>query len=229
MKKVSLILTVFILGTLMVIAYKYGDSENLGTIVTLSVLLMLFLSYIYFEKSSMGTKEIALVATLSAFSAVCRVPFSVIPSVQPTTFLVALSGLVFGSYEGFLVGSTAAFISNIFLGQGPWTPWQMFAWGIIGAISGILGKGDRKIPSEVFGVICFFYGILFGWITNLWVILSAFKVINIETIVSANLTSFTVDIMHAGGNFIFAVVFYDKFYKILTRFKKRLKVTYINN
>ncbi|QGU95719.1 ECF transporter S component [Clostridium bovifaecis] len=229
MKKASLILTVLILGILMFIGYKYEDSENLGAIVTLAVLLILFLNYIYFEKSSMGAKEIALIATLSAFSAVCRVPFSLIPSVQPTTFLVALSGLVFGSYQGFLIGSTAAFISNIFLGQGPWTPWQMFAWGTIGAISGILGKNDRKISSEVFGVICFFYGILFGWITNLWVILSAFKAISIGTIISTNLTSLTVDIMHAGGNFIFVIVFYDKFYKILTRFKKRLKATYIND
>lgn len=212
----------------MIMAYKYGNNENMGAIITLSVLLILFLSYFYFEKSSMGTKEIALVATLSAFSAVCRVPFYIIPSVQPTTFLVALSGLVFGSYEGFLIGSTAAFISNIFLGQGPWTPWQMFAWGIIGAISGILGINNKRLSSEVFGIICFFYGILFGWITNLWVILSGLKVINFETILSTNLTSFPIDIMHAGGNFIFVILFYDKFYKILVRFKKRLRFTYIN-
>ncbi|MFU0825239.1 ECF transporter S component [Clostridium sp.] len=228
MKKLILMLTVCILGALMIMAYKYGDNENIGAIMTLSVLLILFLSYFYFERSSMGTKEIALVATLSAFSAVCRVPFYVIPSVQPTTFLVALSGLVFGSYEGFLIGSTAAFISNIFLGQGPWTPWQMFAWGIIGAISGILGRNNKRLSSEVFGVICFFYGILFGWITNLWVILSGLKVINIKTILSTNLTSFPMDIMHAGGNFIFVILFYDKFYKILVRFKKRLRFTYIN-
>jgi len=228
MKRLILMLTVCILGALMIMAYKYGNNENMGAIITLSVLLILFLSYFYFEKSSMGTKEIALVATLSAFSAVCRVPFYIIPSVQPTTFLVALSGLVFGSYEGFLIGSTAAFISNIFLGQGPWTPWQMFAWGIIGAISGILGINNKRLSSEVFGIICFFYGILFGWITNLWVILSGLKVINFETILSTNLTSFPIDIMHAGGNFIFVILFYDKFYKILVRFKKRLRFTYIN-
>ncbi|KYH30332.1 MULTISPECIES: ECF transporter S component [Clostridium] len=228
MKRLILMLTVCILGALMIMAYKYGNNENIGAIITLSVLLILFLSYFYFEKSSMGTKEIALVATLSAFSAVCRVPFYIIPSVQPTTFLVALSGLVFGSYEGFLIGSTAAFISNIFLGQGPWTPWQMFAWGIIGAISGILGINNKRLSSEVFGIICFFYGILFGWITNLWVILSGLKVINFETILSTNLTSFPIDIMHAGGNFIFVILFYDKFYKILVRFKKRLRFTYIN-
>lgn len=195
--------------------------------MTLCVIFILVISYLYFEKSDKGPKEIALIATMSAFAAVARVPFAGLPNIQPTTFLIALSGLVFGSYEGFLIGATAAFISNIFLGQGPWTPWQMFAWGLVGVISGFLGKGDRKLKCEAFAFICFGYGFLFDWIMNLWHVLGFVRPLNLSTIALSYLTGLTFDIMHALGNFIFAIVFYEKFYKILIRFKNRLKVTYI--
>lgn len=227
MKKFATWISVPVIIVMMFYIIKFSSSEYIGLIVTLSVLLILFLSYFYFEKSSMGVKEISLIATLGAFAAVCRVPFAVIPSVQPTTFLVAISGLVFGSYEGFLVGSLAAFISNIFLGQGPWTPWQMIAWGIIGIISGAIGKWLKNISGEKFSFICFLYGILFGWISNLWFIVGNLKVINFKTIMAANLTSLTMDIMHAAGNFVFCIIFFDKFYKVLNRFKDRLEVTYL--
>ncbi|MGK0467957.1 MAG: energy-coupling factor transport system substrate-specific component [Clostridium sp.] len=214
---------------LIMLGIKYKSYINMSLSVTLAVFLIIFLSYFYFEKSSMGTKEIAVIATLSVFAAISRIPFSAILNVQPTTFLVALSGLVFGPYEGFLVGSTAAFISNIFLGQGPYTPWQMLAWGIVGAISGLIGKRGKKLSVEKFAVICFAYGFLFDWIMNLWQVLIILDPISIKGILTIYITSVTADIMHAVGNFVFALIFYESFYKVLTRFKNKLEITYIKN
>lgn len=94
--------------------------------------------FLRFERRSLQAREIVLVATLSAIAAVGRVPFAVLPSVQPTSFVIIISALVFGSETGFMIGAVAALVSNIFLGQGPWTPWQMFSWGMIGWTSGIL-------------------------------------------------------------------------------------------
>lgn len=227
MKKWSIILTFFTI-CLLITAVMIGIKGNrLPLIITLGVFFTLFISYFYFEKSKMGTKEIALIATLSAFSAVSRVPFAAIPGVQPTTFLVALSGYVFGPYEGFLVGSTSAFISNLFLGQGPWTPWQMFAWGVVGVLSGFLGRSKREMSEEKFAFICFLYGFMFDWIMNLWHVLGFISPLNLKTIALAYLTGLTFDIMHAVGNFIFAILFFDHLKKVLNRFKKRLEVTYI--
>ncbi len=73
-----------------------------------------------------------IISMLSAIGAIGRVPFAAIPSVQPTSFVIIMSGLSFGGNTGFMVGSTAALVSNMLLGQGPWTPWQMFAWGMMG-------------------------------------------------------------------------------------------------
>ncbi len=222
-------LTFLVPVILITLSIRLNNYINMSLSVTLAVFFIIFLSYFYFEKSSMGTKEIAVIATLSVFAAVSRIPFAAILNVQPTTFLVALSGLVFGVYEGFLVGSTAAFISNIFLGQGPYTPWQMFAWGIVGAISGLIGKKGKKLSVEKFAIICFLYGFLFDWIMNLWSVLVILDPISIKGILTIYLTSITADIMHSVGNFIFAIVFYESFYKVLTRFKNKLEITYITN
>lgn len=229
MKKFSIILTLLIACVLMILATVYGTHLNFSLLLTLGIAAIIFCSYFYFEKSNMGTKEIAVIATLSTFAAVSRAAFAAIPNVKPTTFIVAISGFVFGPYEGFLVGASSGFISNIFLGQGPWTPWQMFSWGVVGAISGFIGKSNKKMSAEKFSFICFFYGFLFDWIMNLWHVLGFVKPLNLQTIALAYLTGLTFDITHAASSFVFCIIFFDNFYRVLCRFKKRLTITYLGS
>ncbi len=177
----------------------------------------------------LGTKEIAVIATLSAFTALSRIAFAPIPNVKPVTFLVALSGFVFGPYEGFLIGSTSAFLSNIFFGQGPWTPWQMFSWGLVGIISGIWGRKGKRVRALKFSIICFIYGFMFDWIMNFWYVLGFVKPITIQSVIMAYLSGLTFDILHGGGSFIFSIIFYDSFIDVLLRYKRRLDITYIKN
>ena len=222
MKRFFLAISMSPLVIMLIFSFKLGKSSTFPALLTGSVLLTLFLNYLYFEKSNSGTKEIAIIATLSAFAGVSRVPFYMIPSVQPTTFIIALSGLIFGSYEGFLIGSSAAFISNIFLGQGPWTPWQMIAWGIVGLLSGLIGSKFKKPKTEVFALICLLYGFIFGFIVNIWGILGFVKDINKTTILISYIRAFPFDLIHGVGNFFFVMIFYEKFFKILNRFKLRV-------
>jgi energy-coupling factor transport system substrate-specific component len=103
----------------------------------------------------------------------------------------------------------------------------MFSWGLIGAISGFLGKRNKKISAEIFSVICFIYGFLFNWVMNLWHVLGFIKPISLKTIALAYLSGLTFDIMHAASSFIFCIIFYDSFLKVLKRFKRRLEITYV--
>jgi energy-coupling factor transport system substrate-specific component len=230
-RSMSVIISIAVLLALIYMGFDKGIGENLSLYIVIAAVTILVSSYFYFEKSSMGTKEIALIATLSSFAAAVRVPFAALPNIQPSTFIVALSGYVFGPYEGFLIGATTAFVSNIFLGQGPWTPWQMLAWGIIGSISGILGRisvlNSKKITAEKFAFLCFFYGFLFDWIMNLWHVVGYIKPLRLEAIMLAYASGLIFDIMHSIGNFIFALFFYENLYKVLHRFKKRLEITYL--
>lgn len=229
MKKISLIITSLIILVLMILTLQKDIQNSFALLSTLGVLGILFLSYFYFEKSMLGTKEIAVIATLSAFTALSRIAFAPIPNVKPVTFLVALSGFVFGPYEGFLIGSTSAFLSNIFFGQGPWTPWQMFSWGLVGIISGIWGRKGKRVSALKFSIICFIYGFMFDWIMNFWYVLGFVKPITIRSVIMAYLSGLTFDILHGGGSFIFSIIFYDSFIDVLLRYKRRLDITYIKN
>lgn len=229
MKKLIITLTAAVIIILMVLTL-HGDAQTgVSLISTLGVFFILFMSYFYFEKSNMGTKEIAIIATLSAFTAVSRIVFAPIPNVKPVTFLTALTGFVFGPYEGFLVGSTSAFLSNIFFGQGPWTPWQMFSWGLVGIIAGFWGKRGKKVSAMKFSIICFLFGFMFDWIMNLWFVIGFVKPINVHTVIGAYIAGLTFDILHGGGSFIFSIIFYDSFLPVLQRYKRRLKVSYIKD
>lgn len=222
MKRIIFYITGIIIIFLMFLTTKRNLQSGMSLILTVGVFFMLFMCYFYFEKNNMGTKEIAVVATLSAFSAASRILFAPIPNVQPVTFLIALTGFVFGSYEGLLVGSTSAFLSNIFIGQGPWTPWQMFSWGIVGAISGLIGKRGRELSTLEFSIMCFLFGFMFDWIMNLWTVVSFVGSVNIKSIISIYVAGLTFDILHGGSSFVFSIIFYESFLKIFKRYKRRL-------
>ncbi|AWI05895.1 ECF transporter S component [Clostridium drakei] len=227
MKKLIITFTAVIVIFLMLITLNKDMQTGISLIITLGVFFILFMSYFYFEKSNSGTKEIAIIATLSAFAAVSRMAFAPIPNVKPVTFLVALSGFVFGPYEGFLIGSTTAFLSNIFFGQGSWTPWQMFSWGLVGILSGIWGKRGKGVSAVTFSIVCFVFGFMFDWIMNIWYVSAFIKPISIKSIIGAYIAGFTFDILHGGGSFIFSIIFYDSFLPVLKRYKMKLDISYI--
>ncbi|HBC95595.1 MAG TPA: ECF transporter S component [Clostridium sp.] len=227
MKKSIIIVTSLIIAVLMVLTVKSSFQTGISLVCMIGVFAILFMSYFYFEKSHAGTKEIAIIATLSAFAAISRIIFALIPNVQPVTFLVAISGFVFGPYEGFLIGSTTAFLSDIFFGQGPWTPWQMFSWGLVGIISGILGKRSVEISTLKFSILCFLFGFMFDWIMNIQYILTFIKPVNLKTILAAYASGLTFDIIHGVSSFVFSIVFYKRFLPILRRYKRRLIISKI--
>ena len=112
------------------------------------VLIALAAGFAWYERSRPSSKLIALVAVLAAVAVAGRVVFAPIPNVQATTDIVLLAGYALGAAPGFAVGAVAALASNFFLGQGPWTPWQMLGWGAIGlagaTFAGIRGRTKSR-------------------------------------------------------------------------------------
>ena len=85
--------------------------------------------FAWYEREHPSSRVLALVATLAALAALGRIAFAPLPNVKPMTDIVLISGYVLGGAPGFVVGAVAALASNLFFGQGPWTPWQMVGWG----------------------------------------------------------------------------------------------------
>ncbi len=186
------------------------------------VALTVFFFYAYYEDKKHDVKLIAMIASLSAIATGGRVLFAVIPNVQPATFVIAVSGVVFGPLPGFMVGSTTAVVSNIFLGQGPWTIWQMLAWGLCGLVSGLLGRGRLMKNRFVFAIYCAIWGFLFGWIMNLYFVLGFIKPLTFKSFFLAYSSSVGFDALHALGNFVFAYGFGLAFMEMLRKYKSRL-------
>ena len=198
---------------------------NWGVIATILVILTTVAFFFEFEAVAVSSKEIALVAMLGTISAVLRVPFAAIPNVQPCTYLIICTGYVFGPVAGFTVGAITALVSNFFLGQGPWTLYQMIAWGLAGVSTGYLSRFSMNTRLlVVFGIL---WGYLFGWITNIWFWTAFVYPLNLNTFILTQVNTIWFDTFHAIGNGIFLGILGMKTIAILQRFKRRFSVEYL--
>lgn len=195
---------------------------NWGVLIALALLALMAAVFWVYERKRTHVREIALVSTLAALAAVSRIFFAALPNIQPATFIVVSSGFVFGPSFGFMTGAVSAFLSNNFLGQGPWTPWQMLAWGLAGLVSGLMGKTGIQRNRWLFTLYAFAWGFLFDWIMNLWHWLFFIYPLNLRSFLAVYAASFPFDLLHAGGNGVFAFLFGKDLVLILGRYKDKL-------
>jgi len=200
------------------------SKQSWGLLAAAMVTVALILMFRGFEDASASAREIALVATLGAVAALARVPFAVLPGVQPTTFLVIVAGLVFGCRAGFMVGATAALVSNFFLGHGPWTPWQMLAWGLAGVSAGYLARFRPRVGRWETAVFGFAWGYLFGWIMNFWFWAAFLHPHDWRSFLAGCAASFWFDTWHAAGNAAFGLLLGEPVTRVCRRFARRLRV-----
>ncbi|MDY6796920.1 MAG: ECF transporter S component [Actinomycetota bacterium] len=191
-------------------------------------MLLLAVLFLRFEEGDYGSREVAVVGTLAAVGVAGRVLFAAVPGVQPATFIAILAGYVFGAEPGFMVGALIALLSNIFLGHGPWTPWQMLAWGLAGASGGLLAAALRhRVRIVPVAVLCTAWGFLFGWIMNFWFWLSFIYPLTLKSFVATCTTSIWFDFFHAAGNLVFALLLTWPVAEMLYRFRSRFEVEYL--
>lgn len=184
--------------------------------------LILVAAFYYYERRRPSAKEAALLATLAALAGLSRVPMGGIPGIQPTTFMVIVCGNVLGPGAGFMIGALAAVVSNMFLGQGPWTPWQMLSWGMAGFSGGILKFFFHKSNRIIMTAVAFLWGFLFGWIMNSWHWITFVYPLTVQSFLTVQLASVWFDFVHALGNALFMLLAGPELIKILDRFRKRL-------
>jgi energy-coupling factor transport system substrate-specific component len=167
-----------------------------------------------------ASKTLALVATLAAAAAAGRVLFAAIPGVQPVTVVAVAAGAALGARAGFGVGALAALVSNFFLGQGPWTPWQMLAWGgcgVVGAVAAPLIR--RRLP---FALLCFVLGFAFSGLMDVWEWYSFYPHTWAALTVQLG-RGFWFDAAHAIGNVVIALVAGPELRRLLERYGRRLR------
>ena len=115
-----------------------NQNYYLNSIVIIILAFVVF--FFSYEKKKPQAREIVTLAVMSAIAIASRATFAMIPFFKPMMGIIMITGMAFGAGAGFLTGTVTGFVSNFIFGQGPWTPWQMFAYGVGGALAGFLAK-----------------------------------------------------------------------------------------
>ena len=177
--------------------------------------------FMVFEKREPKARELIILAVMTAIAVAGRTAFYMVPQFKPVVAIVIITGVCFGAESGFMVGAMSGFVSNFFVGQGPWTPWQMFGFGIIGFIAGVLFKkgliSKKKISLCIYGVLATFF--IYGGLLNPASVIMFSGKITWELLVLSYIRGFWFDIIHALATGIFLFILSEPMIEKLDRIK----------
>lgn len=221
MKKVivsiSCILGMIVLALVGIVLYQ---DQQYNTISIVFVCLSCLPFYFKYEYRKPQTREIVVLAIMIALTIVSRVIFMMTPNFKPMTVIIILCGMVFQRESGFLCGSLGALLSNFFFGQGPWTPFQMLSWGLIGYGAGVF---NTKQYLEKHTVALYIYaavsGIFFSMLMDVWAVMSLDTTFNLQRYLASVVTSLPMMITYVISNIVFMMLLKTKMLQILSRVK----------
>lgn len=163
----ALLMILVLIPLTIFIGIRIGDRKYF--FISMMIMVYSMVPFIMvFEGRRSQARELVVLALLAAIAVAGRAAFFMLPQFKPVIAVVIVAGICFGAESGFLVGAMSMFASNFFMTQGPWTPWQMFATGIIGFLAGLLFKKGRltmkKGPLCLFGFLSTFF--IYGFIMD---------------------------------------------------------------
>lgn len=177
--------------------------------------------FMIFEGRKPQAREIMIISVLAAIGVAGRAALYMVPSFKPMAAITILTGISFGGEAGFLVGSLIMLLSNMFMGQGPWTPWQMFAMGMIGFVAGILYRKRilkaRKVDLCIYGFLSVF--LIYGGIMNPASILMSYGYITKGSLIAYYISGAPVDMVHAVSTVVFLWILSKPLLEKLERIK----------
>ncbi|HVW47684.1 MAG TPA: prenyltransferase/squalene oxidase repeat-containing protein, partial [Solirubrobacterales bacterium] len=179
--------------------------------------------FAWYERSRPPAQVVALVAALAALAIAGRIAFAAFPNVKPTTDIVIFAGYALGPAAGFAVGALAALVSNFWFGQGPWTPWQMAAWGLCGILGAALALGTRNVGRLTLAVVCGLAAVGYGAILNFSLMATYGGELSWERFWIFEGRAVPFEIAHATGNVALALVAGPAMIRMLIRFRERFE------
>lgn len=186
-------------------ASKYFGNRRYYLCSLLLIILSMIPFFLSFEKRKPEAREIVTLAVMCAIAVASRAVFIMVPHFKPLVGIVMITAIAFGAEAGFLTGAVSAFVSNFIFGQGPWTPWQMFAYGIAGFLAGLLTKTgilkkEKKLMSAIYGGLEVL--LITGPILDTCSIFLMSNVVNREAAAAIYLSGLPVNAVHALATFL---------------------------
>lgn len=202
----------------------FSQTALLSFAVVIAALAVFFTSY---EKGGARLHEVMPTVVLAALAAAGRILFAAVPSVKPVSAIAIIAGVALGRRSGFMVGALAALVSNFFFGQGPWTPWQMYAWGLVGygagalAQAGLFGGEGGGLRSRLGGAALLAYGFIssvaYGWVLNAWSVLGFLHTGLGFNLLAVYAASLPFDVAHGVATVVFLAALYVPWRRKLKR------------
>ncbi len=197
--------------------------------VTAYALLALVLAagLAWYERSRPPARMVALVAALAALAVAGRLAFAPIPNVVATTDIVLITGYAVGAAPGFAVGALAAAVSNLWLGQGPWTPWQMAGWGLIGlggAALAVLTR--RRLGRGGLAAACGLAALAYGALLDLSVMVTYGGEQSLDRYLVISGRGVPFNVAHAVGNIVLALAAGPALVRMISRYRSRFEFTW---
>jgi energy-coupling factor transport system substrate-specific component len=192
--------------------------------ISLAVIVLSMIPFaLVFENRKPQARELVIIAVMVAIAVAGRAAFFMVPQFKPVVAIVIIAGVSLGAESGFIVGALTGFVSNFFFGQGPWTPWQMFAFGIIGFLAGILfSKGilvKKRLPLCIFGGLSTL--ILYGLVMDTASISIFTQTLTRESVLSVYLMGIPFNAIHAAATVVFLLLLAGPMTEKLDRVKKK--------
>ena len=221
--KISAVLLFLLVPAAMIacILLQSPQTALLSTLILLAALTPFFLA---FERQKPRPRDFMPVVVLTALSVTGRLLFAALPNFKPVSAIVILAGVCFGRQSGFLTGALSALVSNLFFGQGPWTPWQMYAWGLMGYVAGALAS--TKLFRRPWVVLL--YGFLasfgYGFLMNSWMLFSFVHPVTWQAALATYGAALAFDAAHAVSTVAFLSVTLLPWQKELRRIRQKYGV-----
>ncbi len=191
-----------------------------ATAIVLESLLFFFL---LFERRKPQARELVLLAVLCALAVVSRYAFAWLNHFKPMAAVVMVAGIAFGPQAGFLTGAVSAFVSNFLFGQGPWTPWQMFAFGLGGFLAGLLLKSQRDTPRPLFLAIFGFFAVFLvvGPVLDSCTVFTALSVFTPSAVLAVYASGVPVNLIHGLSTFLTLLLLGKPLLEKLSRIRRK--------
>ncbi|MHB8490681.1 MAG: ECF transporter S component, partial [Solirubrobacteraceae bacterium] len=184
----------------------------------------LLLGWLTYERSRPSARTVAVVATLAALTALGRDAFVALPEVKPITAMTLVSGYALGPLAGFMVGAVGMLASNVLLGEGPYTPWQMVAWGLVGLAGALLGRlSGRRMGRLSLALACAGTALAAKEIMNVYV-WSLGGIYTPAALLARAAEGLPFDIANAVASFLFGLAFGPELARVLERVRARMSV-----
>jgi len=216
---VSAVLILLLIPLTLYVGERYFSGRKYLAVSLLVMLEMMLPFFLVFEGRKPQARELVIIAVLCAIGVAGRAIFFMLPEFKPVWALTIIAGVAFGGETGFVVGAMTMLSSNVLFGQGPWTPWQMFAMGLIGFLAGVLfrKKGRKRLPLCIYGAVSCI--VIYGGIMNPASAIMYLHDLSWKACLPYFISGFPVDCVHAAATVIFLWVAADPMLEKLERVK----------